>query len=143
MKSAHISLGAHIYEHTYEFLSTYMPQSRLYILPRRKNMVMINHFKEVKGFSKGGENKSNTLKKRVFPHYFSTNIYSSLGTKTIKQKLKGVKNLKMKMIYDLYWILIGKFLGPYQYTKFSPINLVQLHFTKTDIKMCVFFLIEI
>ena len=33
--------------------------------------------------------------------------------------------LKPKIKDDLYWLLVGKFFGPYQYTKFSLINYVR------------------
>ena len=42
-----------------------------------------------------------------------------------KKIVKGGKNQKNKIIYDLYWVLVGSFFGPYQYTKFHLINSVR------------------
>ena len=72
-------------------------------------MGLILHFQEVKSFSKRDE-KIKHVTKEPF----------SLFKKKIIKKLKLKKN-----VHDLYWIMVRKFFGSYQYAKFSLINYVR------------------
>ena len=76
-----------------------------------------------------GKNKSNMLKKKgPFSHYFNKTKSMFWG---ISQWffLKEIKYILEKYTYQIYWTLLGKFIGPYQYAKFLLFKSGRLYFT--------------
>ena len=66
--------------------------------------------------------KSNMLQKSLFLIIFTKKKRKEKFCEIFFIHFFRYVQIEEKNVYDLYWILIGKFFGPYQYTKFSLIN---------------------